>query len=163
MALDMVQKFVVEVGSFKLLKQYLQTAMMTVLDAHEELAVKILDRTVDHFSLHLPPVCDEKKHFPVILIGGWYAPKEGKLNSYFGGYPKWITFTTVDAAIECIEDTFRKFGEEWAKEFISKFGDGYNEGFRPFDGSVEWGYELKDCGSFPQFLVISLVHIYYGK
>lgn len=164
MAPDMVQRFVVEVDSFKLLKQYLQIAMTTVLDAHEELAVKILDRTVEYFSLHLPSaVYNEKKHFPVILISGWYAPEEGKPYSYFHGYPKWTTFTTVDAAIEHIEDAFRRHREAWIKEFVFRFGDGYNEEFNRFDGSAGLGYELRNCYSFPEVLAISFVHMYYGK
>ena len=170
MSIDMVQRFVVEVDSAKLLEQYLRLAMTTALNSQEELAVKVVDRNEKHLGLHLPPVLMEQdKHFPVIFIGGWYSPKEGEKNSYFGGYGPWTTFrfdgttSAVDAAVQHIKELFEKHGKSWGTQFKQKFGDGYDDCFNHFDGSVELGYELRACGCFPEWLAISIVHMYYGK
>ena len=170
MSIDMVQRFVVEVDSAKLLEQYLRLAMTTALNSQEELAVKVVDRNEKHLGLHLPPVLMEQdKHFPVIFIGGWYSPKEGEKNSYFGGYGPWTTFrfdgttSAVDAAVQHIKELFENHGKSWGTQFKQKFGDGYDDCFNHFDGSVELGYELRACGCFPEWLAISIVHMYYGK
>jgi hypothetical protein len=167
---NMVQRLIVEVDSTKLLEQYLRVALTTVLNSREELAVKALDRSVEHFSLHLPTtLSDQNKHFPVILIGGWYSPEEGKKNSYFNGYGPWTTFSfdgkksAVDGSIEQVLGLIKVFGNSWAAEFTKKFGSGYNAGFNEYDGSVGIGYELRSCGSFPEVLALSLRHMYYGK
>ena len=84
MPINKVQKFLVQIDSLNLLKQYLKIAITTVLDSNEELAVKIVNRKVRRLSLHLPPVLfDQKKHFPVIFISGQDLPKKEKENSYF--------------------------------------------------------------------------------
>lgn len=170
MSIDMVQRFVVEVDSLELLEKYLRLAITTALESHEELAVKVVDRDEKYLGLHLPPVLsDQKKHFPIIFIGGWYLPEEGKENSYFGGYPSWKTFrfdgstSAVDAAIQYIEGLLQEHGKTWGAEFKEKFGDGYDDCFNRYDGSVELGYELRSCGCFPEWLAISIVHMYYGK
>lgn len=168
MSIDMVQKFVVEVDSVKLLKQYLRLAMATVLTSHEE--VTVVDRSEKHHGLYLPSVLmDETKHFPVILIDGWYLPKEGEKNSYFGGREPWTTFrsavatSSIDCAIEHIHELLEKQGETWRAQFEKRFGDGHHSGFNHFDGDVGLGYELRECGCFPKRLAISIVHMYYGK
>ncbi len=174
MSIDMVQRFVVEVDSTKLLEQYLPLAMTTALNSDEELAVKVVDRNEKHLDLHLPSVfMNQSKHFPVVLIGGWYLPKAssggGEPNSYFNGYGPWTTFrfdgttSAVDAAVQHIKDLFKRYGDTWGTEFRKKFGDGYNDCFNHYDGSVGTGYELRACGCFPEWLAISLIHIYYGK
>jgi hypothetical protein len=173
MSIDMVQRFIVEVDSAKLLEQYLRLAMTTVLNSHEELAVKVVDRNEKYLSLHLPSVfMDQDKHFPVVFVGGWYlpkAPKGGGKNSYFNGYGPWATFrfdgttSAVDAAVQHIKQLFKENEKTWIAQFKQKFGDGYNDFFNHFDGSIGTGYELRACGCFPEWLAISLVHMYYGK
>jgi hypothetical protein len=139
--------------------------MTTTLNSHEELAVKVVNSTEGHPGLYMPSVfMDQGKHFPIIFIGGWYAPKNrGVENSYFGGYRPWTTFITVDAVIMHIKEKFEENGKIWAEQFRNKFGDGYNDGFNHFDGSVGLGFELRSCGCFPEWLAISIVHMYYGK
>ena len=167
MSIDMVQSFVVEVDSLKLLEKYLKLAMTTAL-IPEEIAVKVLDRREKYLNLHLPSVFDEDKNFPVIFIGGWYLP-EGKDNTYFNGYGPWDIFRkkgktrAVKIAIKHIKDLLEKNREQWFKEFKEKFGDGHNDAFNHFDGSVGFGFELRACGCFPEQLAISIVHMYYGK
>jgi hypothetical protein len=153
----------------ELLEKYLQLLMTTALDSTEEIAVKVVNRQEEHLALHLPCVLkDEDRHFPVIFIGGWYYPKD-KPNSYFNGYPAWETFSSdprvsaVELAIYRIKQLFEKHGKEWGEEFSQKFGDGYDGCFTKHDGIVSPGYELRACDCFPQWLAISLVHIYYGK
>ena len=169
MGIDIVQKFVVEVDSMQLLEQYMGLGIRTALK-QEEIAVKVVDRGEEHLNLHLPSaLSNQDKHFPVIFIGGWYLPHEGEKNSYFNGYGPWKTFrfdgrlSATDIAIEHIKRLFKDHKKEWMKRFQRKFGNGYNNWFNHFDGSVEFGYELRTCGCFPEWLAISIVHIYYGK
>ncbi|MDD5164540.1 MAG: hypothetical protein PHF10_03135 [Patescibacteria group bacterium] len=163
----MVQKLIVEVDSMEPFERYLRLAIKTVLSSQEELAVKVIDRKDKDLSLHLPPVIsDQTKHFPVIFIGGWYRPKNGENNSYFNGYGPWTTFrgeTSINDAVYHIKGLLYKQGRVLATEFIKKFGDGYNEGFNRSDGSVSLGFEIRDCGCSPEWLAISVVHIYHGK
>lgn len=170
MSINVVQRFVVEVDSVMLLEQYLRLAIATALDSGEELAVKVVDRNEKHLGLHLPSVfMDQDKHFPVIFIGGWYLSKDGQKNSYFGGYGPWTTFcfdgttSAIDATVQHINKLFEKHGKLWDLQFEQKFGDGYNNSFNRFDGSIGLGYELRACGCFPEWLAISIVHMYYGK
>lgn len=159
-----IQNFVAELNTEKLLAQYLKIAMATVLDSYEELAVKIVDRNDKHFGLYLPSsVYNQDENFPVILINGWFAPENGKANSYFNGYKKWETFKTIDEATAYVIAQITTNKTLWQKQFGKKFGDGYNEGFMKHDGSVEIGYKLQSCHSFPECLAISLIHFYYGK
>ncbi len=168
MPIDMVQRFVVEVDSMALLQKYLRLSMQTALQP-EEVAVKVVDRSEKYLDLHLPSVLDENKNFPVIFIGGWYLPEKGKQNTYFNGYGPWETFhsegkkSAVDVAIKHVKTLLEKNGEQWFKEFKKKLGDGYNGGFNHFDGSIGFGFELRACGCFPEWLAISIVHMYYGK
>lgn len=166
MPIVMVQKFVVEVNSAKLLEQYLRFAITTALKSHEEVAVKVINRKKKHLNLHLPStLMDQTKHFPVIFIDGWYSPKKGAQNSYFNGYGPWTTFrsvgttSAVDAAIQHIKELFEKHGKVWEAQFKKRF----DNGFTPFDGSIGLGYELRACGCFPEQLAISIVNMYYGK
>lgn len=167
MSIDKIQKFVVEVDSVMILEQYLRLAMTTVLKSHEELAVKVVNSNKKHLGLP-PALMDQDKHFPVIFIGGWYSPKEGEKNSYFDGYGPWKTFrfdgttNAIDAAVQHIKELFKRHGKAWGAQFKQKFGDGYNDGFNCFDGSVGLGYELRACGCFPERLAIFIVHMYYG-
>ena len=169
MSIDMVQRFVVEVDSMALLEKYLKLAMNTALDSEEEIAVKVVNRKEEYLDLHLPSVLDEDKNFPVIFIGGWYFPEKGKKNSYFNGYGLWETFNSdgktsaVNVAVKHIKKLLNKNEEQWFTEFKKKFGDGYNDCFNHFDGSVDFGFELQSCGCFPEWLAISIVHMYYGK
>ena len=164
MVIDMVQELLVEVDSIKLLEQYLRLTITTALDAHEEIAVKIINREEKNLILHFPSCMSEDKNFPVILIEGWYIPKKAKKpRSYFGGYPKWKIFNTVDTAIEYIKDILEKNIKDWKEQFIKKFGDGYTSWFNKYDGSVGVGYGLCSCNRFPEWLAISLIHVYYGK
>lgn len=159
-----VQEFIAEVNSIGLLMQYLKIAIATVLEAHEELAVKIVDRNDERFPLYLPStVCNQDKNFPVILIGGWFTPKGDTPNSYFNGYQKWETFRTIDKAIAYIIAQLALNEAIWQNEFKEKFGDGYNSMFMRHDGTVEIGYKVQSCHSFPEYLAISLVHFYYGR
>lgn len=166
-----VQRLVVEVDSHELLKEYLRIAMTTVLTATEEIALKTIDRDMPNFSSGLPSVFyDQSKSFPVILVGGLYLPKDGKVNSYFNGYGPWETFQfgqtipgRVDAAIARIMEIVKANDEAWAKRFLKERGDGYNEFFLPCDGTIETGYELRSCNCFSEVLAISIVHIHYGN
>ncbi|MFA6474428.1 MAG: hypothetical protein WCV85_06155 [Patescibacteria group bacterium] len=164
MPIHKVQEFLVEVDSPALLKQYLTVAMPTVLDATQELAVKMLDRTSSDFSLHLPPVFkDQSASYPVLFIGGWHAPEPGRPNSYFNGYGPWKTFQSVDAAIDHVQKVIKKSACAWGSAFLAQCGDGYNAGFNTMDGTVRIGFQIRSCRSFPEYLAISLVHMYYGK
>lgn len=170
MPIDKVQKFLVQVDSLKLLEQYLKVAITTVLDSNEELAVKVVNRKEKYLSLHIPPaVSDQKKSFPVIFISGWYLPKNENENSYFNRYPSWQTFrsgeifSAIDSTTDCIVGLLIAHGERWGKEFKKKFGDGYNSGFNRYDGSIGLGYEIRCCDCFPEWLAISITHMYYGK
>ena len=109
MPIDMVQRFIVEVDTTKLLKRYLRLAMLTALNSHEELAVKVVDPNDEHLGLYLPSVfMDQDKHFPVIFIGGWYWPEKGEKNFYFGGYKPYTTFRAVDTAVQHIKELFQR-------------------------------------------------------
>ncbi|MBU2109529.1 hypothetical protein KKB71_01035 [Patescibacteria group bacterium] len=170
MPIDMVQRLVVEVDSIKLLEEYLRLVMATALNSNEELAVKIVDRKEKNLILYLPPpLSNQEKHFPIILVGGWYISEEGKENSYFNGYRPWETFkseeetSAVDTAIRHIKNLIKEYWTEWSAEFKKKFGDGYNAFFNIYDGSVGLGYELRTCNCFPEQLAISIVHMYYGE
>lgn len=170
MSIDRVQKFLAEVDSVELLESYLRFAMITVLDSFEELAVKVVDREKEYLSLYLPSVLmDQKKHFPVILIEGWFFPKKGEKNSYFSGYEPWKTFhfdgitPTVDVAIRYIKELLEEQKNAWETQFMKELGDGYTSGFNGSDGFVGLGYELRACGCFPEKLAVSLIHMYYGK
>ena len=160
---DNIQEFLVELDTFNLLERYLKLAIPTVLESTEELAVKIVNRREKYLSLHLPAIFDQKKHFPVIFISGWLAPKDGKPNRYFNGYPKWETFKTVEDTIEYVERILKQRRKSWSYQFEKKFGDGYNDGFNRFDGSIGVGLRLQSCRSSPEWLAISLIHFYYGK
>jgi hypothetical protein len=136
-----LQKFIVEVDSIKLLKQYLDLALVTTLDSYAEIAVKVVDRKDKYISLSLPPVImDQDKHFPVILIGGWHLPDSGKENSYFAGRKPWTVFRsrekmdTVSATIHHIEKLFQRHGKAGETQFTQKFGEGYNDCFNRSDG-----------------------------
>jgi len=73
-----------------------------------------------------------------------------------------------DKACRSYNDMLKKTMEELKKLTLdrlkSKLGDGYNEGFMHFDGSVDLGYRLEQIpnGGWRQ-LDISLVHLYVGK
>lgn len=172
MSIDMVQRFIVQLDSRELLDEYLRLALATVLPSCQEVAVKVMDRSVEYYSLHVPSaLMDENKHFPVILIGGWYAPDSGKKNSYFNGYGPWELFSDDRKVKNAIDHPSLGYVRElldnnlssWSGQFTDKFGDGFNGSFNHFDGSIGIGYELRSCNSFPEILAISLVHIYYGK
>ena len=54
--------------------------------------------------------------------------------------------------------------DERQQEFLDKCGDGYSDGFNSFDGTVEHGYRVHyEPAGGPGRLVLSMVHIYYGK
>ncbi len=169
MSINEVQRLITEVDSIKLLEQYLRLAITTALDSHDEIAIKVMNREEEHLSLHFPTAMNQDKHFPVILISGWYLPTEGEGRSYFNGYESWTTFNSnesanqVDNALQHIKELLEENMETWRVQFNEKFGDGYNDCFNHNDGSVDLGFELRTCGCFPEWLAISIVHIYYGK
>ena len=170
MSSDLLQGLDVEIDSKKLLGQYLRLAIATALEAHEEIAVKTIDREEKELP-NLPGIFyGKKKEFAVILIGGWFITKDGKEKSYFDGYKPWVTFhskghagTATDLAIEYINEALKKNQKVWEGQFLKKCGSGYNSGFNQSDGHVGVGYKLQSCNCFPEQLAISLVHIYYGK
>lgn len=164
MPIDMVQKFIVEVDSKELLEQYLRLAIKTVLIPHDELAVKVV-----HIKDYLPSVLmDQYTRFPIIFISGWCLPENGE-NSYFNGYGPWRTFrfdettNAVESAIQYVKELLEKQGKTWATSFFHKFGDGHTDWFDENDGTVGFGYELRACGGLPEWLAISIIHVYYGK
>lgn len=164
--INMVQDFSVVVDSISLLEKYLRISIKTVLSSYQEIAVKLIDRSTENYSLYLPSnLYDEKEHFPVILIGGWFKSDE-KEHSYFLDYKPWLTFSgedSIDLAIDKIDELIKRNEAEWKKDFLKTMGNGYNRGFNNFDGSIGVGYELKNCHCFPEQLAISMKHIYYGK
>ena len=56
MSINLVQSLNVEVDSAKLLKQYLELALPTVLNSNEEIAVKVIDHNDDYKRLYYPSV-----------------------------------------------------------------------------------------------------------
>ena len=171
MSINTVQRLVVEVDSWGLLERYLQLAMITALQSHAEIAVKIVDRDEEDFALHLPAsIRNQDKHFPVILVSGWYQHGK-KANSHFDDHGTWKTFgfdestktNSVTAAIQYIKDLFSKNGKDWRTQFRKKFGNGHSNSFNEDDGSVGLGCELRVCESHPRQVAISIVHIYYEK
>jgi len=159
----MIQKFDVQTDSMETLWQYLDIALRTVLDGDgSAIAVKIVNRRNKNYPLHLPPLPDES--FPVILIQGWYRQKRGeKPYGYFNGYRSWMIFHRRDQVITFTRMTLREREKRWAKQFLKKHGDGYNDGFNRYDGTVSVGYELRSCNCSPEILAISPIHFYYGK
>lgn len=175
MSIDMVQRFVVQVDSLILLEQYLRLAMTTALNSCEEVAVSVVDRKMKYYELGLPSAfvgeC-VKKHFPVMLIDGWYATKPGEESRFvnlrfspkvFLSNPCSLSSGPVERAIEHVKTLISTHGEEWGRDFRKDHGDGFNTFFNEDDGSVGLGFELRSCGSFPERLAISVVHICYGK
>lgn len=164
--INMVQDFSVVVDSVSLLEKYLRLSIKTVLSSYQEIAVKLIDRSTENYSLYLSSnLYDKKEHFPVILIGGWFKPDKEE-HSYFLGSKPWITFNdenSIDSAIEKIDELIKINEAEWKKDFLETMGKGYNTEFNNSDGSIGVGYELKDCHCFPGQLAISMKHIYYGK
>jgi len=158
-----IQNFIAEIDETEELNDYLRLAIATVFDSCEEIAVKVLDRRLKYLGLHIPPLVNQEEHFPVIFIEGWFKPKEGEVNSFFNGYPRWKTFNTPEAAIEHIQNLLKKGWRRWARQFRKQFGDGYNDGFNKYDGHVGLGYGLKSCHCFPEVLAVSIIHFYYGK
>ncbi len=165
----MVQRFVVEVDSINLLEQYLNVALTTVLNSHEELAVKILNHSDNHDLFMRRTYQKKDRCFPVILISGWYSSSDVRKHSYFDGSEPLKTFrsaettNTVDSTILFIKDLLMVHGKIWDAQFKKVCGDGYSAGFNKFDGSIGLGYELRSCGRFPEELSISIIHMYYGK
>jgi len=161
MPIDMVQQAEVEVDSIKLLRKYLRLIMTTALTTQEEIAVKIRSKSDFDF--------DSDSSFPVILISGHWLPKEGKESYHFGGYGPFEVFhadgkkTAVTSAIQYILKLIKEHEEKWIAEFEGKCGDGYYSGFIPDDGTIDPGYRVSTCHSFPEKIAISLTHIYYGK
>lgn len=170
MSFKHIQRFLVEVNnSWELIELYLRMAMETVLCSTEEIAIKAVSQFDKDYSLYLPGTIDREKDFPVILLGGFYAPEEGRENSFFNGYKPWDIFRSsgtiksVDIAIQHIKNILNEKGEEWSTLFRSKFGHGYNAGFNHMDGTVELGFQIRSLNCFPEQLAISLMHIYIGK
>jgi len=87
-----------------------------------------------------------------------------RLSDYSGDYNKEggdIHCRSIDNMINNSMKILRNFDTE---KLFQKLGDGYNEGFNSDDGSVDVGYRMhqEPCGGW-DYLVISLVHMYYGK
>ena len=84
MSINLVQSLNVEVDSIKLLKQYLELALSTVLNSNEEIAVKVIDHNDDYKRLYYPSVIYGKTDIlPVLLIEGWYKSKDNERKSFF--------------------------------------------------------------------------------
>lgn len=68
-------------------------------------------------------------------------------------------------SLDAMKDTTMELVQRVKPEtFMEEFGDGYNDWFNGDDGSVEHGWRLhyEPIGGWNQ-LVVSMVHIYYGK
>ncbi|MFC1651892.1 hypothetical protein ACFL24_01910 [Patescibacteria group bacterium] len=135
--------------------------MTTALTAQEEIAVKISSE--DDFAF------DSDSNFPVILISGRWLPKEGEESYHFDGYGPFEVFhadgkkAAVISAIQYIIKQIKKYEKKWIAEFERKCAAGYHSGFIPDDGTIDPGYRVSTCHSFPEKIAISLTHIYYGK
>ena len=167
MSIDLIQNFVVEVDSVKLLKQYLELALSTVLNSTEEIEVKVVDHDDKYKSLYYPSVIYGKENIlPVLLIEGWYKSKDNERESFFNGYKPWKLFNeenTLSKSIEYIMSVLSEYQSYLTDRFSRDCGDGYNYGFNHYDGSIGIGYQLISNKKFPNSLTLSLVHIYYGK
>jgi len=152
MSIDLIQNFIVEVDSVKLLKQYLELALPTVLNSTEEIAVKVIDHDDDQYkSLYYPSVIYRKENIlPVLLIEGWYKSKDKERDSFFNGYKPWKLFNentlnkSVNYAMGVLSDN--------QSNLLDRFSKGCGD-----------GYQLISNKRFPNSLTLSLVHIYYGK
>ena len=167
MSINLVQNFIVEVDSIKLLKQYLELALGTVLNSTEEIAVKVIDHADECKNLYYPSVIYGKKNIlPVLMIEGWYGSEDNAGDSFFNGYKPWKLFNdenTINKSIEYAVSVLSENQSNLIERFSRDCGDGYNYGFNHFDGSVNVGYQLISNKRFPNSLTLSLVHIYYGK
>ncbi|MFC1663801.1 hypothetical protein ACFL0A_01620 [Patescibacteria group bacterium] len=163
MAIDLVQTFEVEIDSIKLLKEYLKIAMKTVFNSNEEIAIKILDEELSNHHFYIPLVLNKDKSFHLILLSGRYKPEKGKSNSYFDGYPGWITFEDPKGVIQYVEGLFQENEKRWVEQFYRTFGNGYSKNFTDWDGTARYGWKIRSCRCFPEILAISMVHIYYYK
>jgi len=167
MSINLVQTLNVEVDSAKLLKQYLELALPTVLDSIEEIAVKIIDHNDAYKKLYYPSVIYDKTDIlPVLLIEGWYKSKDNEGKSFFNGYKPWKLFdnkNTLKDSIEYIIEVLSENQSDLTDMFLRDCGNGYNYGFNNFDGDIGIGYKLISNKTFPNSLSVSLCHIYYGK
>jgi hypothetical protein len=164
MSINLVQKFEVEVDSAKLLKKYLELAISTILDSNEEIAVKTIEHDDKSKIIYCPSVIHgENNMLPILLIGGWYKPENKKENSYFNGYKPWTLFNTLKKSINHIFTFINNNQDDLKKIFLKECGEGYNTWFNRYDGSIGVGYNLMSNNTFPNSLLLSLVHIYYGK
>jgi len=167
MSINLVQSLNVEVDSIKLLKQYLELALSTVLNSNEEIAVKVIDHYDVYKRLYYPSVIYNKTDIlPVLLIEGWYKSKDNERKSFFNGYKPWKLFNDKNAlkdSIEYIMTVLNENQSDLTDMFSKDCGDGYNYGFNNFDGSIGIGYKLISNKTFPNSLSLSLCHIYYGK
>ena len=167
MSINLVQNFVVEVDSTKLLKQYLELALSTVLNSTEEIAVKVIDHDDEYKRLYYPSVIYGKKNIlPVLMIEGWYGSEDSARDSFFNGYKPWKLFdneNTINKSIEYVVSVLNDNRSNLIERFSRDCGDGYDYGFNHFDGSINVGYQLISNKKFPNSLTLSLVHIYYEK
>jgi hypothetical protein len=167
MAINLVQNLNVEVDSTELLKQYLELALPTVLNSIEEIAIKVIDHNDEHKKIYYPSaIYSEKSILPILLIGGWYKSKDNKENSFFDGYEPWKLFkneTALKDSIDYIMTILDENQRELSKRFFKDCGDGYNDNFNHYDGSVNVGFKLISNCTFPNSLSLSMTHIYYGK
>jgi hypothetical protein len=166
MPINMVQDFRVEVDSIDLLKQYLRVAMPTALDSNQEIAVQIVDHSIENYQSLIRCYYADAHRLPVIMISGWYKPEPGKKTSYvwpeqcniFVAHDDPVLPTNVEQAIFCIEEHLREFGPSWGRTFREKC-----QGPDDCDGSVGVGFGLRVCKSFPEWLAIELIYVYYHK
>jgi hypothetical protein len=166
MPINMVQDFRVEVDSIDLLKQYLRVAMSTALSSNQEIAVQIVDHSLENYQYLIRGYQLDPRCLPVIMVSGWYKPEPGKKASYvwpeqcniFVEHDDPVLATNLEQAIFHIEEHVREFGPGWATTFREKC-----QGPDDCDGSVGVGFGLRACNSFPEWLAIEFIYVYYHK
>lgn len=107
-----------------------------------------------------------KKEDQPVIPGKWSKPS----------YMHICTIGDYKSNIKEQDETFDNFNEllrvvkgdiilcKDKEKFVAECGDGYNDGFNEYDGSVELGYRLvqRPMGGW-NYLDIAFCHIYYGK
>lgn len=172
MSIQKVQELVVQVNSKKLLRIYLETVLPTALSSDEEIALLIISPDTDDISNLPPPLSDRKDILPIMLICGQKERKKtDPQNHYeygdneFSG-KKWELCQGMfvrSQALKRIESILKTYEKRWKKLFLEQCGDGYNSFFNEMAGTIEIGYEIRNCHCSPEILAISLCHIYYGN
>ena len=149
MSSNVTQKFVYETDSIESLKKVLTTIadimFGEIFERDRSVFVNSKSREFDDgaFSNESVPkythICSVEK--------GYRQPRDGD-----------TLIQNLDDLIEHVMEDIETADQD---AFIETCGDGHNDNFNDYDGSVDVGYRLK--GVWGRALELSLCHIYYGK